>query len=640
MSCIKFSHLLNLIFCVICISPTTYGQSYALTSALGLLKDSPKQLVRKRSYVLDIKSTSKATITYTEAITYFRKPDDLNDIDFVLSESKSFSKIRKMEGKIFDASGNLIRETKKSDVKKYGSPAAYEFTDSRYKILNIGSADPPFTIEYSYVKSYDGFFMMPDWTIQRLDEAIEETSYEVYYPSTFDFKYKAVNADCKPKVGTKNNKKTWKAVLTNLSPIKSEEYNPYFKNIYRSIQFTQQQIEMDGNKGKFASWEDFSAFSYALNKGREQLSTEQAAEVKSILAACNTSNTQSKINCLYAYLQEHFRYVSVQIGVGGWQTMKASAVMEQKYGDCKALSHLMKGMLAVAGIPAYAAWVYGGSDYPTMDSIYTNDGFNHCILYIPREDMWLECTSQNNAPGYLGTFTESRPALLLKESGGKLVQTPSSDQKHNKLHINATAQIDKKGTADINISYERQGLFQENDRRDAAAFDGDDLQKKILKRLDYRISTLSGFELSIDPTLPKSTLSMDARVRRFALKSGKRMFLSIAKLDTWERDYSAEKERSLPFELDYGYSKSMNLKVQLPPNFKVEVLPEPQLLESPFGTYNLTVTQSDASTLIIERNITMYPVYLEPSEFQEANEFFKKASKVDKTKIILIEERA
>src|SRR6185312_13501516 len=143
-----------------------------------------------------------------------------------------------------------------------------------------------------------------------------------------------------------------------------------------------------------------------------------------------------KARFLYNYLQKNVRYVSVQLGIGGYKPFPASFVDEKKYGDCKALSNYMLTLLKTVGIPSYCAVINAGTNAEPADPDFVNDPFNHIILCVPfkNDTTWLECTSATSPFGKLGSFTENRKALLVTEDGGKLVNTPRSTMQDNQFN--------------------------------------------------------------------------------------------------------------------------------------------------------------------------------------------------------------
>jgi hypothetical protein len=80
----------------------------------------------------------------------------------------------------------------------------------------------------------------------------------------------------------------------------------------------------------------------------------------------------------------------------------------------------MYSLLKAVGIKSYYALIKAGKqDYFLMEDFPSNQ-FNHAILCVPlqKDTVWLECTSQVQAFGYMGDFTGNRKALIVTEDGG------------------------------------------------------------------------------------------------------------------------------------------------------------------------------------------------------------------------------
>ena len=156
-------------------------------------------------------------------------------------------------------------------------------------------------------------------------------------------------------------------------------------------------------------------------------------------------------------MQQKTRYISIQVGIGGWKPMLASEVDRLGYGDCKALTNYTRALLSEVGITSYYAKIYAGrGKRKSLDGNLVSQQSNHVILMVPfeRDTTWLECTNQKIPFGHLGSFTDDRDALVITPEGGMLIKTPKIPVEENIQNMSGDLTIQENGdlAADIDLT--------------------------------------------------------------------------------------------------------------------------------------------------------------------------------------------
>ena len=238
------------------------------------------------------------------------------------------------------------------------------------------------------------------------------------------------------------------------------------------------------------TWEDYGKFIYSLNSNRTTIGAETVNKLLKLTADC--PDTLCKARRVYEYLQQNTRYYFVGFGIGGWQPMSADQVDKFKYSDCKGLSNYTAAMLNAVGVPAYYALIRAtASEQNSMQPDFPNPWFNHATLCIPLQNdtVWLECTSQQESFGFLGDFTDNRPALVIFPEGGKIVRTPRYDEQVNTINFNTNVTLLADGNATLDSKGIYRGIAQDIPAQLA------ELHDEIRKKYLYEKLSLPAFEI-------------------------------------------------------------------------------------------------------------------------------------------------
>jgi hypothetical protein len=293
-------------------------------------------------------------------------------------------------------------------------------------------------------------------------------------------------------------------------------------------------------------------------------------------------------------MQGRTRYVSIQLGIGGWQPFSTEFVHEKQYGDCKALSNYMKALYDCVGIESHYALVRSRPHAPAMVRDFPSNQFNHVILCVPNRGgtIWLECTSQSLPFGYLGTHTDDRDVLLITEAGGKVVQTTRYPAEINLEAYRGTLHLAADGTASGTLQGQYTGLMY--DWRLDKLLNGNQVEQQawLLNKLHWSSWQIDSMALVFEGgEIPQGELTFVANIQTMANRSGNRLFWTPLVRSTLSVPMP-NPTREAAVVIRRGYKDVDSLVVRLPQDFTVEYLPKPVEIESRFGSYRMHLSAS------------------------------------------------
>lgn len=593
---------------------------------------------RMEEVAIEIKDIGKATITKRYAITILNKAgDEWAEFNEHYDKLVSFKSV---EGKLYDAMGKKIKSLKKSDIRDYSNTDENSLADdSRIKQHNFNYNSYPYTIEYESEIQFNGIFYLPRWIpVEGPHFAVEQSIFQVITPENYRLRYKPLQYPDKPEIISEKGKKMYKWIVKKYPAYAAEYLMPAGYEFTPAVFLAPADFQVQDYDGNMDDWKNYGKFIYRLNENRDQLPDNVKQDIHRITDPL-TSNKE-KIKAAYQYLQQNTRYISVQLGIGGWQTFDAKYVAQNKYGDCKALSNYMYALLKEAGIKSYYTLLHSSDNLNRVMPDFPSTQFNHAILCVPegKDTTWLECTSQSYPPGYLGSSNSNRPVLLVDENGGQIVYTPRYSKIDNVQLRRITGVIDDNGELKAKVKTDYKAWQHEFYHAVMHELSREKMLEEMKERMDIPSFDINDFSYAEKKSsLPVVEESIDLTVHNFASKTGKRLFVNPNLMNRNNRSFDEQAKRKTNIKVMFGYTDSDSIVIDLPAGYKPESLPTAVNIESPFGKYSSTTTFSNGKiiyTRFMERNEGDFPA----SMYKEFAAFYNKIYKADRTKAVFVKE--
>lgn len=627
----------RLIFLFGCIVPAmVFAQSYNITLVPDSLKKNANLVVRAEEQVLEIKSPAKATLHAKHVYTILNEAGQ-KYAGFATRYDK-FVSINYINGTLYDAAGKELKHVKKKDMQDLsGNGEESLMEDSRYKEYDFYYRTYPYTVEFEEELDIDGIQGFGDWMpLQRPARSVQSSRYTIIAPKSYQLRYKASHCNVAPAIAETGDKKTYTWETKNLAALYTEPNAPAWNEIVPAVLFAPSDFEVSGFKGNMSTWTDYGKFMYQLIKGRDVLPDNIKAKVHELTDALK--DDRQKVYVLYDFLQKNTRYISIQLGIGGWQPFDATYVATRKYGDCKALSNYMIALLKEAGIKGKYVEISAGDNADPLVEDFPSSQGDHVIACVPMasDTIWLECTSQVESPGYMGSFTGDRKAILIDEDGGHVVSTPHYNSADNIQLRVVSAGINADGNLDAQVNTRFTGIAQEYVHGLLYGVSKEQRDRYLNESLNlptYQVDK-SNYEEE-KGRIPVIKEYLHVTSMGYASATGKRLFIAPDLFNKTGLRYSADSVRKYDIVNDHAFRDIDSITITIPPGYAPESVPQNLQLDSRFGKYAFNVKIEGDKIFyrrLLEKSRSRFPA----SDYAELVKFQDQVYKADRSRIVLV----
>ncbi|TCI91538.1 DUF3857 domain-containing protein [Tenacibaculum sp. M341] len=599
------------------------------------LKKDANAVVREHYTEVTIESIDVMYVKTKRIITVLNKLGN-NEVD-TYAYYDNDTKITQLSAKIYDSFGEEIKKFSKSkfqDVSAVSGGTLY--SDNRVKYIDYTPTKYPYTVvfESKYKTSSTGF--IPTWyPVQSFNVSVEKSEYKVINPNNFEIKTKENNFKKYPikKVSDTNIHYT----AEKLSAIENERNSLSFVDLMPELLVALNNFTLKKVPGTATNWKEFGKWTYSkLLKEKTTLSPATINKVQELTKDANNDIEKAKI--IYKYMQDKTRYISVQVGIGGWEPIPANEVDKLGYGDCKGLTNYTKALLNAVGVEANYTIVYA-NNRRDINKDFTSIQGNHAILNIPNngKDVWLECTSQKMPFGFLGDFTDDRNVLVVTPEGGVIKRTPAYKNEDNLQTTKANIELLDNGNLKANVHIISEGI-QYDQKFTIDSKSQEDLKKYYKSTVwDYNNNlTINSIKLNNNKENIVFDEKIDLDIREYASINENEL---LFRLNVFNKNSFIPKRyrtRNLPLKINRGYKDVDIYTFTIPENYTFQQLPEKKVLETKFGNYTLEIEKIDDRTITYKKEIIIKDGIYPKEDYKLYRKFRKSIAKLENSRIALL----
>jgi len=372
----------------------------------------------------------------------------------------------------------------------------------------------------------------------------------------------------------------------------------------------------NGHMGVYVSgaveWEEIGRWYADLARDRYELTPELETRLSEIVG--DAATLRDSIRAVHRWVAQEIRFVSLALGMGGYQPRPPAHVFESRAGDCKDKTTLFIGLLRRLGVEAYPVLL---NQAAVADSLVPSlSEFDHVIAAVQSDEgrVFTDLTAELLPYGVVPANLEGGFALLVHPDGSsEQIRIPRSAPEMNRWEYSVAGVLSGDGSFTGSHVQTGTGMFAFILRAALVGFDRSNeryrgqLARAIANEL---FAGASGSELEVfDPR----DLAVPARIKlSVAAPSvltpvGSNYILSLPIPPAGDPGFVSELEEGIPREypIDVGQvvgpqESTWTLELTLPAGWQAE-LPKGTKVISRFGRYAAEYVQEGRVLRVVRR---------------------------------------
>jgi hypothetical protein len=391
----------------------------------------------------------------------------------------------------------------------------------------------------------------------------------------------------------------------------------------------------------YRDWNQFAAWWWDLIKNQLEVTPAMRETVERVCAGLQ--DTQQKIAAIYHFVTTDVRYEAWEFGVHGYKPYSTAIIHERRHGDCKDKALLLCALLGEIGVECRPVLIFAdplrSKDDLTLPMVQQ---FNHCIAWMPAQDgrpaRFLDGTAVWHPPDTLPEMDQGAEVLVVDHGKADLrtIDWTTPDQNRDRTELvfelraegSAVLRIEETPTGNRAVALRAKLATEPARRREV-------VEQDLVRRFGKLTVT------SIDASDPEKEdavrLAAEATLPEIGRQGNGRWQLP----STWGADalqsLPAESDRKAPILLGTPYGDANVMRYRVPPGWRVEELPAPTRLETPFARFELQ-WRRDGNDVVVERTLEFTAPRLPAAEQPELRDFVSAVKAADGKLVLLQKE--